>query len=92
MKYVMLQLPDGKKIPIIFPEFMVHSLVAKSMVHCLGMYHKIEGAKAVSAGSFRFTGLDHRPVACFGSSETMKLSADPQDAEVIVSYEYRHGL
>lgn len=81
MKYVMFQVED-QKIPIIFPEQLVHAEVAAVVKAVLS-----NGAKVVSAGLITAMAV----VATDGDSETLGLKSDPADANIINAYPYEHG-
>jgi len=91
MKYVMFELDLGgslrQKIPVIFPSFLVHEIVARAFEQALAE-HDI-AAEPVSAGEVSVFGPG---VRCGGSSETMDLSSDPKDAEIVAFYDYVHGV
>jgi hypothetical protein len=72
MKYVMLKLGSGEMLPLIFPEFMQHSVMAQSVP-----------AAVISAG--RVFLEDGRLVARDGSS-SLHVSAREQDSEIIQGY------
>lgn len=89
MKYVMFEHDlEGvtQKIPIIFPDRLVHADVAERMRHLLRRVHKID-AKPVSAG-FVNLGL----ISCYGESETLGLSARNEDGAIIETMDYLHGI
>lgn len=91
-KYVMLEVELGEvsqMVPIIFPDFMIHEDIAKCIQDVLKQNHQMD-SKAVSAGDINYIGSDY--MMCFGESETLKLSADPKDARIIITYEYLHGI
>ena len=92
MKYIMLEIPYTggirQKIPIIFPDQLVHEDVAEHMkLMIFRSMAKIAGP--VSAG---FIDLGSE-IACHGDSETLRLhSLEDLDAGVIRTYDYLHGL
>jgi hypothetical protein len=73
----------SKKIPIIFPDFLVHSDVAKAMKRLTDLRE----AEIASAGFYDPISGD-----CHGKSETLEVSSDPEDGNIILRYEYFHGL
>jgi hypothetical protein len=83
MKYVMLEDSEGRKIPIIFPDALVHRDVAETFKLIITRTTKgrIKGLKFVSAG-FVSVGTD---VASFGESESMNLKSKETDAAYIVA-------
>lgn len=91
MKYIVLKSTLAgveQKIPIIFPNFMVHSHVAKFMAGLLIRCHgRSTDIKVVSAGDITMNVL-----ACTGKSETCKVSADPGDQDLIQMYDYFQGI
>ena len=74
-KYVMFEC-DGNKIPVIFSELLVHKLVAGSLMSQLRSM--FDSSKVVSAGFY-----DIARNVCYGESVSLKLKADPNDAQVI---------
>lgn len=89
MKYIMFEINAAagkRKVPIIFPDSLVHSMVADQFERVLRYTFKGCSAKAVSAGSIDFVGR------CHGDSETMKLKSDKADSSVINAYDYLHGV
>jgi hypothetical protein len=86
MKYVMLKRRLGadmhQLIPIIFPNALVHSDVAEALAAALPVPVEI-----VSAGSVILN-----DAVCGGNSESLGLSAEPGDAEIINFNDYLHGL
>lgn len=93
MKYVMLEVAlgnngrDKQRIPIIFPDFMIHKEVVKHMSVMLRRVHNLD-ATIHSAGSIQLSAT-----SCHGDSETLAVQADLQsDREVIDTYDYFHGL
>lgn len=95
MKYIMfecLRKKRGKdpaitrRVPIIFPEPLVHAHVAKLMEPHL-RYMGFDTVKAVSAGDF-----DVLTGKVSGKSDTLKLHHDPKDNDTITTYDYTHGM
>ena len=91
MKYVVLtvNLADTKKaVPIIFPDFMVHDDLVKSVTTLLEEVHKLKVTGILSAGE-----IDMDQVFCSGYSSTLKVySRDEEDDNLIESYDYMHGM
>lgn len=90
MKYIMLEGTIAgvkKRTPIIFPDYMVHKLVAERMIMLLEREHNQDNVNAVSAGE-----IDVHVYACNGSSETLKLATQSIDPEIINTYNYFHGI
>lgn len=85
MKYIMLK-TDNILVPIIFPDFMVHSQVAKYMQHMLVRVHEME-SEVRSAGNIQ---MDE--VTCHGGSETLNKQFHPKDSDIINTYDYAHGV
>lgn len=84
MKYIMYETADGKRIPFIFPDFLVHAQVADR----LGTLLQLSRAKPVSAGSIGTVVV----AGISEGSESLALTSDPADATVINCYDYLHGL
>lgn len=88
MKYIMFEVTSGtitKKLPIVFPDDLIHQWVARSLLPMLRMQY--DNAKPISAGSFNMLSGE-----TFGDSETLKLKADKEDGDIIGSYDYLHGM
>lgn len=87
MKYVMFRVgTDDRKVPVLFPQELVHACIAEAVHTMDGML----GAVPISAGSVRMDGL--RVFCCFGRSESLKLESHPDDAAIIRTVNYTHGL
>ena len=84
MKYIILQTKDGRKIPIIFPDFMVHSEVANKIGEILSLTNS---TKVVSAGEIKISVQN-----CSGKSETLGVGVRKGDATLIHEYDYFHGF
>ena len=85
-KYIMLELDSGslkRRVPIIFPDILVHADVAAA-VQSLPMMGE---AKPIAAGS-----IDLMAAACHGRSSTLNVSAGETDAELINTFPYFHGI
>lgn len=86
-KYVMLEMPCGgvkRRVPIIFPDILVHADVAAA-VQKLPMMGE---AQPVSAGD-----IDLLASNCHGKSSTLNLqSCGDDDAETINAFPYFHGI
>lgn len=96
MKYVVIEVKHGddvREFPIIFPNILVHSVVAGSVIAGMQRYHDKEATyKAVSAGEISSMTLGERG-ACHGESETLKLkSRGDTDAALIKMHDYCHGI
>lgn len=95
MKYIMLETEDGRKLPIIFPDCLVHSLVAGAIqlaVDAMNPKKDLrpqqcerllrDGSTAVFSAGFIGLGLD---VTCHGESESLGgLKSAPADAARIM--------
>jgi len=90
MKYVMFETANRsfvQRIPVIFPNSLVHALVADYT----GVALREHGydVKVVSAGEIR---LASNGVHCSGGSSTLGIRSLPSDARIIEGYEYFHGI
>lgn len=89
-KYIMLEVEMGehtsKMIPIIFPDFMIHQDLVKSVQKILKQTHKME-SKVFSAGDIQF----EDPI-CEGGGKTLKIDSDDDDEKIINTYDYLHGM
>lgn len=89
MKYIMFEVDIGtltKKVPVVFPNELVHREVAGVLVP---MLHKQFGScRCISAGEFSPITGD-----CSGRSSTMKLdSRGEEDSAIIIGCDYGAGL
>jgi len=72
MKYVMLRLDGGELLPLLFPEFMQHSLMAHSVP-----------ATVVSAGR---VSLEAGKLIADGASSSLNVSSREEDSGIIQAY------
>jgi hypothetical protein len=72
MKYVMLKLDGGELLPLLFPEFMQHSHMARSVP-----------ATVVSAGRVY---LEDGKIIAHGASSSLDVSSREEDSEIIQAY------
>lgn len=84
MKYIVIQETHYSMIvehPIIFPEILIHSGVADSLLHMMRVNsnHKFE---VISAG---FVNLD--VWECYGRSESLNLDSRKEDTALIANIE-----
>ena len=85
MKYIMLYNAQlDKHVPIIFPDSIVHYDICSA--HGLYM-HPRTGWIPVAAGEYHIATGE-----VSGFSETLRLQSRPQDAAIIATMNYRHGL
>lgn len=98
-KYVMIkteqrgQLKDSpvieRWVPILFPAVLVHSDVARRMIHGMGCDQNLMGT-TVSAGFCRFV---DEGVECYGRSESLNLDSRPEiDSRIISEYHTMSGI
>jgi hypothetical protein len=88
MKYIMLEQIIGdivRKIPIIFPDILVHDDVARVLI--IDLCAKNLDTKVVSAGKIVMKCLE-----TYDKSTTLKLQANKIDKDIINSYDYLHGI
>lgn len=88
MKYIMIEQKVGeitRKIPIIFPDILIHKDIADAIIPILS---KMGESKIVSAGNFNNFMCDYT----IGKSSTLNIEANVDDAEIINSYDYFHGI
>jgi len=89
MKYIMIEVekPVRRRIPIIFPNDMVHAIVAEAILSKAKTMNW-QNAKVVSAGD-----CSVMDVECSGHSSTLKLSSDSfKDERIINNIDYLHGI
>lgn len=94
MKYIMFKHKLAgdieQKVPIIFPNHLVHAEVARAMREVFKRQFDTE-PEIASAGEINLTGcLDVD--SCFGKSETLKKESHKDDAAIINLYDYLHGI
>ena len=89
-KYVMFKNKIGDLevlFPVIFPDKMVHSDVAKGLRSFMPGWRS-KGVEPVSAGK-----IEHLEIRGLGGdSETLGLSSEQGDKDVIENYSYAHGI
>jgi len=92
MKYIVLKTKVGdmeQRVPIIFPDFLVHSDVAKYVAGMLIRIHDRDPNITVSSAGF----IELGDVKCYGESETCKVKSNPdRDGGLIEMFEYTNGL
>lgn len=99
MKYVMHKCtkkmksggPLVQKVPIMFPDFMVHKDVAEYTRHLLQREHEYDDVRTVSAGFWNVS-FPTGEIRCFGESESLKFKHDPEDGTIIATYDYTNVL
>jgi hypothetical protein len=85
VKYVILSKVEGsllRKVPIIFPNALVHADVAGAVLKTLP-----EGYSVFSAGEITLDVL-----ACSGKSDTLKVKSHIGDRQTIDMIDYMHGI
>ena len=70
----MFMAASGRHVPILFPEYLVHSEVAETVIRCFP-----EPADVLSAGFYNPATYE-----TFGESETLRCASRPVDAAYIV--------
>jgi hypothetical protein len=87
LKYIMLHLhePIERFVPILFPDIIVHSLMAEAMRHYADK--GFDTAQIRSAGIF-----NTYTEKAYGSSASLLLSSHEDDSRIIANYEYEHGI
>jgi hypothetical protein len=86
MKYVVLLVKKPEfKVPIIFPDMLVHSDVADHMKHMLSVQHKFDDVEVFSAG-FIENGK------CYGKSTSLGVESHESDTLLIKTYSYTQGM
>lgn len=89
MKYIMLETQlqhIRRRVPIIFPDFMVHEDIAR-LFHDFLIHRHEMFSNVISAGD-----IDLGLVECSGRSETLKIESSPDDNQTINSYDYFNGI
>ena len=72
LKYVMLKLDGGELLPLLFPEFMQHADMARSVP-----------ATVVSAGHVH---LEDGKIVASGASSSLEVSSRDEDSGIIQGY------
>lgn len=96
MKYIVLELDHGRsfvrEVPILFPEYLVHATMAKSIGRAIMLEDKsVVSVRPVAAGFFSSLGL--ATVQCYGKSDTLDLaSRGDEDVNLMKMFDYLHGL
>lgn len=89
MKYIMLECQCGQitqQVPIIFPSWMVHSIIYKHMIEVLKEHNRNEFC-ILSAGDIT---IEEPEVS--GRSDTLGVVSSDEDNETIAMYDYLHGI
>lgn len=89
MKYIIMKCNGSTlevKVPVIFPEFMVHRDVSQYFQTLLRRNHPFTEVRPVSAGFF-----DVVEGKVSGRSETLGLDSNQEDELTILTYQYTHG-
>lgn len=76
MKYIMLETDEGAKLPILFPDALVHADIADLIQRLIMIRMDAIGVTVASAG---FVELGALP-AVAGESESLKKVSNPMDA------------
>lgn len=104
MKYVVLAVTDHsgigemtRHVPIIFPDMLTHSEVAKAITRTLRAEvpdGRMRDIQPVSAGFLSSLVIsDGKKPICHGFSESMNLASRPvEDSALIATYDYLHGI
>lgn len=93
MKYVMFEVKQGsitRKVPVVFPNQLVHSYVAATFKVALLRHWEHAEVAVVSAGTV--DGMLGADITTSGNSESLGVQSSPDDAQVIMSYDYAHGV
>ena len=84
MKYVMfakdMEQDMTHYVPIMFPDMLVHAMVASEMSRLL------PGYEVVSAGHFNPAAISIGTIFCYGESETLGIPSDPMRDSRIIYY------
>ena len=85
-KYVMFQHGDTFRVPILFPDKLVHADIAERLFPCMPIPAK---TRIVSAGMIEQLYVE----GVYGKSETLNInSLEKEDQETINYLTYRHGI
>lgn len=83
MKYIIYLDKDDKYLPIIFPQYLVHSDFDMAF-RSLGVYKHLQ---PIHAGE-----ISVQEVEVYGKSDTLGLVSFSNDKLVIETYDYLHGI
>lgn len=86
MKYIMMKSQIGgitRKIPIIFPDILVHQDVAEA----IRRLPQMRMSEPDSAGFIQM-----HNISCHGESETLHITAKDEDSDIISTMDYLHGI
>jgi hypothetical protein len=88
VKYIILEGPQGQRLPVIFPNVLVHKDVAEGVIRAVGRQPP-EGRwfKPVTAGFVNLAVSD-----AYGESETLNMKSDPGDRVRINVADYSGGI
>lgn len=93
MKYIVLKQIGkhfSREVPIIFPNELVHSVVAEAIMDALEKEGHKTGFDVVSAGEFSSMDIQ---ADCNGKSTTLNVkSRGDVDSRMITMYDYLHGI
>lgn len=87
-KYIVMRTTVGgctRDIPIIFPDILVHALVANALIEM--KEGQLARATIVSAGSLQMSDVE-----AFGRSTSLKVISREEDSNLINTYPYTHGI
>lgn len=88
MKYIILEGPQGQKLPVIFPNVLVHKDVAEGVIRAMGRQPLMgEWFKPISAGFVNLAVSD-----AYGESQTLDMKSDPGDRLRINIADYSGGV
>lgn len=91
MKYIVLHIVTkmglDMEVPFMFPEILVHSMVAEECTVMLKKHFGESDIKAVSAGFFNSQEFDS-DFSTYGKSETLGLESRKGDAELLQMCDY----
>lgn len=79
MKYIMFETTEGRHMPFLFPEDLVHANVARVMAQLI--LRDTNQLAAPSTAGFVAIG---NGTQAFGESETLKLKSSPADSAYII--------
>jgi hypothetical protein len=95
LKYIMLRIQEGGRsghmrlVPILFPEAMVHATMAEALVDAVRVEQAPAKVDVVSAGQVR---IDAEDVVVHDRSESLMLRPHTDDARIIATINYTHGI
>ncbi len=90
MKYIVMRVQPKNstltmEVPFLFPELLVHSMIAEHMTAALAAHFPESTIEPISAG---FVSSFAAEDECYGKSDSLKLESRPEDGRLISMCDY----